>query len=522
MPAQALQAIDVVKFFGERRVLDGVTLTAHPGRRIGLVGENGAGKSTLLRLLAGADSPDAGQISAPADIGLLHQELPFAPNQTVGHVIDDALAESLRLIRFLETFSGTEEKLEEFGRALQRAEDVGAWDAARRAEEAMRGLGIGHIGRDRRLATLSGGQRSRVALASLLVRRPTALLLDEPTNHLDDTALSYVEAQLRALPGVVVVASHDRVFLDQVCTDIVDIDPARAGVTRYGGAYTQYLAAKRAERARWEQAFAAQQDEIAALKLAIKTTARHVAHGRPMRDNNKMAYDGHGERVQSSVASRVRNATQRLETLQRDQIRKPPAVLHFHAPAITAATGDGLLLSARRVHVPGRLSTMDELDIAADTRLLITGPNGSGKSTLLHALAGRLPHQGAVMRRKGLRVGLLTQDDYWPNPQATPRRLYGDGRRVPLAELGLVAPRDIDRPIGALSVGQRRRLALALLIADPPHLLLLDEPTNHLSLTLADELETALGSAPGAIVIATHDRWLRRQWTHDEIRLQQT
>lgn len=522
MPAQPLLAVDVVKFFGERRVLDGINLTAAPGQRLGLVGENGSGKSTLLRLLAGVDAPDAGEILRPADIGLLHQELPYPPEQTVGDVIAAALIESRHLLRRLEHLLGDPQRLDEYADVLTRAEEIEAWDADRRADEVMHGLGLAGITRRRTLGTISGGQRSRVALAALLVRRPSALLLDEPTNHLDDEALSFLEGQLRGLPGVVVVASHDRVFLDEVCTSIVDIDPSRGGITRYGGAYSEYLHAKKAERARWEQAFAQQQDQMNALRLAIRTTARQVAPNRPPRDGNKMAYDGHGEKVQASISSRVRNAAQRLEVLQRDQIRKPPAPLHFQAPAVTSADVlDGHLVSLRDVEVQGRLR-LDRLDLPAGARLLVTGPNGSGKSTLLHVLSGTLPtDRGKVMRHKGLRMGLLAQDDTWPSPQRTPRQLYGR-HSVPLAELGLVAPRDIDRPVGALSVGQRRRLGLALLIADPPHLLLLDEPTNHLSLALADELEDALGKAPGAMVIASHDRWLRRRWEHPELALPQT
>ena len=523
----SLVARDLVKSFADRVVLDGVNLTATPGQRIGLVGENGTGKSTLLRLLAGPDAggdlADSGEIVRPADIGLLHQELPYDPEQTVGDVLAEALAESRRLLALLDSTAarlgdGDPCALDEYGEVLSRAEEVAAWDAERRADEVMHGLGLADIGRDRPLGTLSGGQRSRVALAALLVRRPSAVLLDEPTNHLDDEAVAYVEAQLRSLPGVVVVASHDRVFLDEVCTDIVDLDPAqdtsgRRGPTRYRGAFTQYLHAKKAERSRWEQAFETQQDEINALRYAVKVGARQVGHGyRPPRDNDKNIAFGKARIVEATIARRVRNAQQRLHVLERDPISKPPAPLEFRAPVMTADTGDdGHLVSVRALRVPGRVE-LDRLDIAAGGRLLVTGPNGSGKSTLLNVLGGALPAvEGSVLRRRGLRIGLLAQDDHFPDPGRTPRELYGEGG-VPLMELGLVAPRDLDRPVGVLSVGQRRRLALAMLVAQPPHLLLLDEPTNHLSLALADELERALGRAPGAVVIASHDRWLRRRW----------
>lgn len=172
----------------------------------------------------------------------------------------------------------------------------------------------------------------------------------------------------------------------------------------------------------------------------------------------------------------------------------------------------------RSLNVPGRV-TLDALNIPAGARILITGANGSGKSSLLAALAGQLPAAGgSILRRRGLRIGLLTQDDQWPDLLSTPKALYGEAK-VPLADLGLIAPRDLDRPIGNLSAGQRRRLALALLIARPPHLLLLDEPTNHLSLTLVSELETALETAPGAVLIASHDRWLRQRWQHQQLAL---
>lgn len=155
----------------------------------------------------------------------------------------------------------------------------------------------------------------------------------------------------------------------------------------------------------------------------------------------------------------------------------------------------------------------------------MTGANGAGESTLLAVLAGRLPAEGAVHLRRGLRVGLLAQDISIERPERTARAVYAErlgpdrAEAVPLAGLGLLAPRDVDRPVAELSVGQRRRLELAMLVADAPQLLLLDEPTNHLSPALTEELEEALGSSPGAVVVASHDRWLRRRWTGRELRL---
>ena len=542
-----LLARELIKIYGGRRVLDGVSLTASPGQRLGLVGENGAGKSTLLRLLAGVEEPDGGQVSRPP-LGFLAQELPFLASDTIRGVIDSALADVRSALRRLDelaaaladeaalagepaheaalagpheaTLAGKpahEATLAGYGDVLDWAQRHQAWDADRRAALVLASLGLGSLAADRPLGTLSGGQRSRLGLAALLVRRPAALLLDEPTNHLDDDAVEFLQSHLRELPGVVVLASHDRVFLDAVCTDICDLDPSRTGLVRYRGAYSDYLGAKRAERLRWEQVWARRQDELATLRTSVAVKARRVAPGRPMRDRNKPAYDLHGGRVQSSISSRVRNARQRLDELLADPIRQPPAPLRLRGSLTAARPVDdgGPVLAARDVVVPGRLA-VDRLDVPAGGRLLVTGPNGAGKSTLLAVLAGRLqPAGGSVAVRRGMRVGLLEQDTVFARPLDSAACVYRAAvgpDAVPLAGLGLLAPAELDRPVGELSVGQRRRLALALLIARSPDVLLLDEPTNHLSLTLATELEDALRAAPGTIVVATHDRWQRRHW----------
>lgn len=537
MPQPPLIAHDLVHSPGARRVLDGVSLTASPGHRIGLIGENGAGKSTLLRLLAGADRPDAGSVTRPADLGFLQQEPPFKSASTIGTVLDEALLEVREVLADLERLTeelarsaegdpGHAELLDAYGRRLEEAQDLEAWDADRRAAVVLEGLGLGAFGHDRALGSLSGGQRGRLALAALLVRRPSALLLDEPTNHLDDTAAAFVEEQVRALPGAVVVASHDRAFLDAVCTDVIDLDPAVDGPVRYGGNYSAYLAEKRAERERWERRHAEEQEDLKALRHSAGVTAHRLAPDRERRDNEKMGYGRRAGRVQSQISRRVRNATRRLEELERAQVAEPPRPLRFAGPALSTSATESTdpLVALHDVRVPGRL-VLGGLEVSATDRLLVTGGNGAGKSTLLALLAGRLTAEGEIRRRSGLTVGLLTQDTVFDRPDRTALDTYQQSLGVERAEaitlgsLGLMHEADLDRPVGHLSVGQRRRLALALLVARPPHLLLLDEPTNHLSPRLCDELEEAMGTGPGAIVVASHDRWLRERWRGRELRL---
>ncbi|HVW43307.1 MAG TPA: ATP-binding cassette domain-containing protein, partial [Amycolatopsis sp.] len=346
-----MRARDLVFSYGDRVVFDGLSFTASPGQRVGLVGENGAGKSTLLRLLAGLEQPLAGTVEQGADVGFLVQELPFAGSSTVADVVDDALTEIRAAARKLdvlaERMADEEQALAEYGRLLEWARAHELWDADRRADVVLDGLGLGGIGRDRTLATLSGGQRSRLGLAALLIRRPETLLLDEPTNHLDDAGMAFLEQHLRGLHGVIVLSSHDRVFLDAVCTDIVDLDPAMGGPTRYGGAYSGYLVHKRAERARWEQRFAEEQAELKALREAVDVTARTVAHGRGPRDNDKFIHAFKGARVEKQISRRVRSAQQRLDDLERTQVRKPPAPLRFAASLTGRPRPDELALAVR-------------------------------------------------------------------------------------------------------------------------------------------------------------------------------
>ena len=535
MSIPPLVARGLAKSYADRTVLDGLDFVAPPGRRIGVIGENGVGKSTLLRLLADVEEPDAGGVSGPADVGYLAQEPAFADDHTVAYVLDMALAtlhDGVRRVAGLaEEIRRRPEDIraqQAYAQALAWAVDHQAWDADHRAQEAAYRLGLAKIETDRQVSRLSGGERTRLALAALITRRPDCVLLDEPTNHLDDAALELLGDFLRSLPGVVTVASHDRVFLDEVCTDLVDLDSTHFGVDghggrHYAGGYGGYLAHKRAARRRWELAFAEQQREIADLRRQAATTARQVAHDRPPRDNDRYIYGFKGAKVARTISRRVRNVEQRLVQLERDRVPKPPPVLGFEQRLTGATTGAGAVVVARDLAVPGRLA-LERLDVQPGDHVLVTGANGAGKSTLLLAIAGRVRAEGRLDVR-ARDVGLLLQDTAFTRADRPAREAYAGaiGRQIaehrPLGDLGLLSPRDANRPVGLLSIGQQRRLALAILVARAPDLLLLDEPTNHISLALADELEEAFEAAPGTLIVASHDRWLRRRWSGPTLEL---
>ena len=532
VPLQPVHAHALVRRYGDRPVLDGIDLVAAPGTRLGLIGDNGSGKSTLLRLLAGVDAPDSGTVSRPDDVAYLPQEPVFASDATMGSVLDDALAPLHHAIARLEQLA---ERLDEPDQAAAYADTLAwaqlhdAWDADRRAALAAQRLGLGAIERTRSVGTLSGGERTRLCLAALVTRRPECVLLDEPTNHLDDDAMAMVEDFLLDLPGVVVAASHDRVFLDRVCTDLLDLDPSALGTDgkggqRFGGGFSDYVDHRADARRRWVETYEEQQEQLRSLRRHAGTTARQVAPGRAPRDGDKFVHHFKGANVQRTIARRVRYTERRIEVAEREQVRRPPVPLRLEAAAVTGSgrAPDGLAVAVRRLRVPDRV-VLDRLDLGAGEHLLVSGANGSGKSSLLRVLAGELTPSHGTVHVRARRIGLLAQESVFSDETRTPRQTYaeapGQESRRPLVDLGLLHPRDLDRPVGTLSTGQRRRLALALLLAGRPDLMLLDEPTNHLSPTLVTELTDAVMVAPATVVIASHDRWLRRGWEAREVAL---
>lgn len=552
--------------FGDRRVLTDVSFTISGGERLGLIGENGSGKSTLLQVIAGVIEPDAGtvQISVPGGhdvrLGLLHQQPPFVPSATVTEALNDAVAPvraaAAAVDRTADAMAAaptSEAAAQAYAGALEEAERLNVWDIDSRVEEMLAGLGLAGLPRDRRTEHLSGGQRARLAVAWLLLSHPDVLLLDEPTNHLDDEATEYLRASLTVWNGPVLMASHDRAFLDETVTGLVDLDPAPIrwtageqligdgtgsgiGVARFTGSYTDYLQHRAAARTRWISQFQSEQAELKRLTASVRESHSVGHQGRESRTEGGIARKFYADRNAKVVSRRVNDARAKLEDLRERQIRKPPKDLSFNG--LTAAVPDakawptrpGAILVATNIIVEGRLPATS-IGVGAGQKWLITGPNGSGKSTLFHVLAGNLnPDSGSVTRIGSARSRLLAQEVVLPDPNhrgptRTVRQTYNDlvgpelAERVPLSTFGLIARRDENCLVGLLSVGQQQRLALATILADPPEILLLDEPTSHLSLALVTELEAAISDYPGAVLIASHDRWLRRRWTDELLEL---
>ncbi|WP_435850194.1 TlrC/CarA/OleB/SrmB family ABC-F type ribosomal protection protein [Streptomyces uncialis] len=524
------------KRYDDRTVLDQVSFGLAPGEKAGVVGDNGAGKSTLLRLLAGEERPDAGEVtvSAPGGCGYLAQSSGLPPGATVQDAVDAALAE-LRLLEAAlrraeaalaeaPTGAALEDALAVYARLTERYEARDGYRADSRVDTALHGLGLPGLARDRLLGTLSGGERSRLALAATLASRPELLLLDEPTNDLDDQAVGWLEERLRAHRGTVVAVTHDRIFLERLTTTVLEVDGGR--VTRHGNGYAGYLAAKAAERRRHRQRYDEwRRDLDSSRRLAESNIARLDGIPRKM-PKAIFGYGGFRARGRAHGAmSRVRNAKERLERLTANPVAAPSAPLSFLA-GITTASGPGEGPAARLdgVAVSGRLR-VPELRIGPSERLLVTGPNGAGKTTLLRLLAGELRPDAGEVHVSG-RVGHLRQEETPFPASLTVLGAFAHGRPGDrdehadrLLSLGLFGPDMLGLRVGELSYGQRRRIELARLVGEPVDLLLLDEPTNHLSPALVEELEAALTGYAGAVVLVTHDRRMRSRFTGSRLEL---
>ncbi|MFJ6184654.1 ABC-F family ATP-binding cassette domain-containing protein [Streptomyces sp. NPDC092295] len=562
---------DVSKAYGDRSVLDQVSLTVRPGEKAGVIGENGSGKSTLLRLLAGAERPDDGEITVrfPGGVGHLAQTLALDPGHTVQDAVDAALAELRALERRIAAAEAAlgeagPDELAVYGELLAAFEERDGYRADARVDAALHGLGLARVTRDRTLGSLSGGEQSRLALACVLASAPELLLLDEPTNHLDLRASTWLEDQLRAHRGTVLAVTHDRAFLERIATTILEVDRDTRTVTRYGDGWHGYRTAKAAARRRREQDHLEYLDELARTEELVEASGRRLA---ATGKDPRQGFGKHRRSHEAKLSGQVRAARERLWRLKESPVPAPPEPLRFTAtlvasggtrraeePLAGAAPTEGLTAGAAPTEgtavggaaaegtavggaaAEGTVAELDDvvvgdrltvagLRVKAGERLLVTGPNGAGKTTLLRILAGELRPDSGTVRHTG-RIGYLPQDlpavpSGLPllHAFATGRPGLPEEHAGELLGLGLFRPDDLGVPVAALSVGQRRRLELARLVTRPADLLILDEPTNHVALSLVEELEEALTAYEGAVVVVSHDRGFRARFTGGRLEL---
>ncbi len=517
---------DVTVSRGPRPIVVQVDLVVPPGRRIGVVGPNGVGKSTLLAACAGAVAIDAGEVRLTppsATIGWLRQE-PERTREPVRSLLSrrtgvtDAQTELDRATTALaESQPGSADR---YDVALQRWLALGAADLDARIGATAAELGISPRLFGQPAATLSGGEAARVGLAALLLSSFDVYLLDEPTNDLDLDGLVRLESWVLATDAPVVLVSHDRRFLDRVVTDVLEIDEFSHRVTEFGGGWQAYVAEReRARRHAWErfEEYDSQRRSLAGRAQQQREWAQQgqAKVRRSMNDEPDKIIRRYRLDQTEQLAGKAAQTKRAMERL--DQVDKPrePWQLRLELPEV-ARSGDVVVRLAGAVVERGdfRLGPVDLLVEYGD-RIALVGHNGAGKSTLLDVILGRTaPTAGSATLGSGVIVGEIEQVREQLDRGDPLLRAFldetgwsiGEARTL-LAKFGLVGDH-VDRETSSLSPGERTRAVLALLMAKGANLLVLDEPTNHLDLPAIEQLEQALDTFAGTVLLVTHDREL--------------
>ena len=501
-----LSVNDVSKAFVMKSVLENVNLTLQTGQRMGLVGVNGSGKSTLFKLIAGELEPDSGSITMikGTRVGMLTQHADIVGELTVQQELERVFEPVRRMEARLREMEQEMAEVHsepdkfarlshEYSRLMDRFEAAGGYEWPSRIQGVLAGLGFADDKRDQVASLLSGGEKTRLCLARLLLTQPELLMLDEPTNHLDLISTQWLEETLRKYRGTVLVISHDRYFMNSVCDCMAELSMRR--LTQYEGNYDQFSVKRQADIERRLKEYKLQQAEIARQQAII--------------DRYRMY-----NREKSIKAAESRE--KRLEKMERVEKPVSEQKVRFSFEA-RRRTGDDVLMLKDMAKAFGQRTLFENLNIhlRAGDRVALIGPNGVGKSTLLNIVAGQLkPDRGQVIFGSNVDLGYYDQqqsalhdekdvmsevwDDFpWLEP--------GDVRSV--LALFLFTGEEVFKKIGSLSGGERGRVALAKLMLKKDNLLLLDEPTNHLDMDSREVLEGALLDFEGTILTVSHDRY---------------
>jgi len=492
---------DLKKHFAAQEVLQGASLHIDPGSKVGIVGRNGGGKTTLFRMITGEESPDWGRVRLRkgTNLGFVPQRPVFGKGVTVLAYVESGLDRARALIAELEAVGTSMADVEgvELERLMRRhdelttaVEDAGGWETGRTVETVLSGIGLATELWGREADTLSGGEKNRVALARELIGGHDLLLLDEPTNHLDLEGIEWLENYLKEMHGAVLIISHDRRLLENSVERILELEHGE--LSSYPGSYSRYLTIKAERFEEQDRIWTQQQDFIKKEEGFIK---KHMGSQRTAEAK------GRAKKLSNLVRVKAPH-----HDVRRPVIRAPEALRGGERVLHTENLSGG--------YDGKSLFEGVELRIGRGQRVGIVGPNGSGKTTLMKILAGRMePLKGEVILGHGAVVGYYDQNTSHLRGDGTPateiRRFHPKmtDREVQshLARF-LFRGKEVDKPMEALSGGERARLSLALLVLTKPSWLALDEPTNHLDLAGRTALEEMLGDFQGALVCISHDR----------------
>ncbi len=524
-----LSVNQINKTYGLVPVLKNITFSVLAKERWGLVGINGSGKSTLLRILSGLESADSGVFSfTPADlrIGYLEQGFEFSADETIQSFLDEKngafeklTLELADLAALLMNDPGQTQLQSRYENILSQLEFHGQQGST--LQSILSGLGLDHLGPDTPIEHLSGGQKTRLMLAGILLGNPQLLLLDEPTNHLDIEMLTWLEDWINHFRGGILMVSHDRMFLDQTVNGILELDEHTHQIKTYSGSYTNYIQQKNHEQEMQLQAFKDQQEEIQRLNAAaseMRSKAKYHKGGKTDPQNTDGFSIGFFANRSKEVIQKAKNIEKRVEKLlSEDRIDKPARTWQMRVDfGKTITTGrDVLLLKDLQVGYPDN-TLIDGINLVLKygQRVALIGPNGCGKTSLLKTIQGEIPALGGEFRLGSqVKVGYMTQEQNELNGKWNALESLEKFSNLNETEIRsflskfLFRGDDVFIPVMRMSYGERARLSLACLVANGCNFLMLDEPINHLDIPSRTNFEQALTQFEGTVLAVVHDRY---------------